>query len=67
MVTHSMAHATSLGDRLLMAHQGRLIYDVSGPAKKRLRPHDLFEKFEELGRSDQLDETAARLLRDVYV
>jgi len=67
MVTHSMAHATSLGDRLLMAHQGRMIYDVSGAAKQRLRPNDLLEKFEELRRSDLLDETAARLLRDVYV
>ena len=36
-------------------------------AKHRLRPDDLLEKFEELRRSDQLDETAARLLRDVYV
>ena len=67
MVTHSMAHAASLGDRLVMAHQGRLVFDVSGAAKHRLRPHDLLEKFEELRRSDQLDETAARLLRDVYV
>jgi putative tryptophan/tyrosine transport system ATP-binding protein len=67
MVTHSMAHAASLGDRLIMAHQGRLIFDVSGAAKHRLRPHDLLEKFEELRRSDQLDETAARLLREVYV
>jgi putative ABC transport system ATP-binding protein len=67
MVTHSMAHAVSLGDRLLMAHQGRIIYDVSGAAKHRLRPHDLLEKFEELRRSDQLDETAAALLREVYV
>ena len=67
MVTHSMAHAASLGDRLIMAHQGRLIFDVSGAAKQRLRPNDLLEKFEELRRSDQLDETAARLLREVYV
>ncbi len=67
MVTHSMAHAASLGDRLIMAHQGRLVFDVSGAAKHRLRPHDLLEKFEELRRSDQLDETAAGLLREVYV
>ena len=67
MVTHSMAHATSLGDRLVMAHQGRMIYDASGAAKERLRPNDLLEKFEELRRSDQLDETAAGLLRKVYV
>jgi hypothetical protein len=50
-----------------MAHQGRLIFDVCGAAKQRLRPHDLLEKFEELRRSDQLDETAARLLRELYV
>jgi putative ABC transport system ATP-binding protein len=67
MVTHSMAHATSLGDRLLMAHKGRVVFDVSGAAKQRLRPHDLLEKFEELRRSDQLDETASALLREVYV
>jgi putative ABC transport system ATP-binding protein len=67
MVTHSMAHAASLGDRLVMVHQGRLIFDATGAAKERLRPHDLLEKFEELRRSDQLDETAARLLREVYV
>jgi putative tryptophan/tyrosine transport system ATP-binding protein len=67
MVTHSMAHAASLGDRLIMAHQGRLVFDVSGAAKHRLRPHDLLEKFEELRRADQLDETAAQLLRVAYV
>jgi putative ABC transport system ATP-binding protein len=67
MVTHSMAHAASLGDRLVMVHQGRLIFDASGAAKQRLRPNDLLEKFEELRRSDQLDETAARLLRELYV
>ena len=67
MVTHSMAHAAALGDRLVMVHQGRLIFDASGAAKQRLRPNDLLEKFEELRRSDQLDETAAQLLREVYV
>ena len=48
-------------------YQGRPIFDVTGAAKQRLRPHDLLEKFEELRRSDQLDETAARLLREAYV
>jgi putative tryptophan/tyrosine transport system ATP-binding protein len=67
MVTHSMAHAASLGDRLIMAHQGQLIFDASGAAKHRLRPHDLLDKFEELRRADQLDESAAGLLRELYV
>ena len=67
MVTHSMSHAAALGDRLIMAHQGKLVFDVSGREKHRLRSHDLLEKFEELRRSDELDETAANLLREVYV
>ena len=67
MVTHSMSQAASLGDRLVMLHQGRLISDASGASKQRLRPHDLLERFEDLRRSDQLDETAARLLREIYV
>ena len=67
MVTHSMTHAASLGDRLVMVHQGRLILDVSGAEKRRLRSHDLLEKFEDLRRSDQLDESAAQLIRENYV
>ena len=67
MVTHSMAHAASLGDRLVMVHRGRVILDVEGAQKRRLRPHDLLEKFEELRRSDQLDESAAELIRGLYV
>jgi putative tryptophan/tyrosine transport system ATP-binding protein len=51
----------------VMVHQGRVIFDASGAAKRRLRPNDLLAKFEALRRSDQLDETAAQLLREVYV
>jgi putative ABC transport system ATP-binding protein len=43
MVTDSLAHAASLGDRLIMAHQGRFILYDSGAAKHRLHPHDLLE------------------------
>ena len=50
-----------------MVHRGRVILDVEGAQKRRLRPHDLLEKFEELRRSDQLDESAAELIRGLYV
>ena len=36
MVTHSMQQALSLGDRLLMLHEGRICLDVQGEAKARL-------------------------------
>jgi len=67
MVTHSMAQAASLGDRLIMMHAGRVIYDVRGAEKTRLRSTDLLARFEEVRRREQLDEGAAELLRRTYV
>jgi len=67
MVTHSMHQAASLGDRLIMMHRGRILYDFQGAEKRRLRAEDLLARFEEVRRADQLDESAAELLRRVYV
>ena len=67
MVTHSMHQAANLGDRLLMMHRGEVIYDISGSERRRLRPSDLIDRFEELRRQDQLDEIAAEMLRSTYV
>lgn len=67
MVTHSMHQAAHLGDRLVMMVRGRVHYDIRGPEKERLRPEDLLDRFEEVRRSDQLDETAAEMLERMYV
>jgi putative ABC transport system ATP-binding protein len=67
MVTHSMAQAANLGDRLIMMHSGRIIHDFGGAERRRLRVDDLLARFEEVRRSEQLDESAAELLRRVYV
>ena len=67
MVTHSMHQAALLGDRLLMMHAGEIIHDLRGAEKRRLRPSDLVERFEELRREEQLDEIAAEMLRVSYV
>jgi putative ABC transport system ATP-binding protein len=48
MVTHNMKDAIQLGNRLVMMHEGRIIYDVSGEEKKRLTVEDLLHKFEEV-------------------
>lgn len=47
MVTHNMKDAITHGNRLIMMHEGRIIYDVSGEEKKRLKVADLLQKFEE--------------------
>ena len=67
MVTHSMHQATHLGDRLIMMHQGRVIHDFRGAEKRRLRSSDLLEIFEKVRARDQLDESAAQLLRSQYI
>lgn len=67
MVTHSMHQAANLGDRLVMMHRGRVIYDVRGAEKRRLRIDDLLNRFEEVRRGELLDESAAELLQRVYV
>lgn len=67
MVTHAMPQAVHLGDRLVMMHRGRIVYDVSGAEKQRLRPGDLLDRFEDLRRQELLDPSAAALLQAAYV
>jgi putative tryptophan/tyrosine transport system ATP-binding protein len=67
MVTHSMQQAANLGDRLIMMHRGRIIQDFQGEEKKRIRVDDLLSRFEEVRRAELLDESAAEMLRRVYV
>jgi putative ABC transport system ATP-binding protein len=67
MVTHSMHQATALGDRLIMMFEGRVLHDFRGAEKQRTRPEDLIARFEEVRRTEQLDESAAEMLRRAYV
>ena len=47
MVTHNMRDAIHIGNRLIMMHEGRIIYDVAGEEKKNLQVEDLLKKFED--------------------
>ena len=47
MVTHNMRQAIDYGDRLLMLHQGSVIYDIEGEAKKKLTVETLLHHFAE--------------------
>ena len=48
MVTHNMKDAIVHGNRLIMMHEGKVIYDVAGEEKKKLHVSDLLAKFEEV-------------------
>lgn len=46
MVTHNLRYAVEYGNRLIMMHEGHIIYDVSGEEKKNLHVSDLLAKFQ---------------------
>lgn len=52
MITHNMKDAIAHGNRLVMMHEGRIIYDVAGEEKKKLSVADLLHKFEEASGSE---------------
>ena len=45
MVTHSMAQALQYGDRTLMFHRGRIVFDVSGEERRSMSVVDLLNLF----------------------
>lgn len=47
MITHNMKDAIAHGNRLIMMHEGHIIYDVAGEEKKKLHVSDLLAKFEQ--------------------
>lgn len=52
MVTHNMKDAINIGNRLIMMHDGNIIYDVQGEEKKNLKVPDLLQKFEKASGSE---------------
>ena len=46
MVTHSMRQALDIGDRTIMLHQGQIVLDVSGEARRNMTVQDLLAQFE---------------------
>lgn len=48
MVTHNMAQALRLGNRLIMMHAGRIVFELSGEDKKNATVQDLLNEFAKL-------------------
>lgn len=66
MVTHSMAQAVQLPDRIIMMHRGRIVRDYDGADKARVRVADLLAAFDQVRRREQLDPAVAALLERDY-
>ena len=48
MITHNMKDALTLGNRLIMLHQGRIVVDVSGEEKANLTVEKLINLFKQV-------------------
>ncbi|MBE3563871.1 MAG: ATP-binding cassette domain-containing protein [Hydrogenibacillus schlegelii] len=46
MITHNMAHALRMGDRLIMMHAGEIVLDLSAEEKAQMEIDDLLRAFE---------------------
>jgi len=67
MVTHSMQQAVALGDRVILMHRGRIVESIGGPRKRQLRVEELLASFDRLRNADLVDESAAEMLRRLYI
>ena len=67
MVTHSIPQAVALGDRVLVVNRGRIVESIGGARKRRLRVEDLLDTFDRLRSGDLVDESAAEMVRRLYI
>jgi putative ABC transport system ATP-binding protein len=56
MVTHNMAQAITWGNRLVMMHAGRIIYEASGTEKAALTVEALVSRFHTASGADLVDD-----------
>ena len=52
MVTHNMQDAIDYGNRLIMMNDGKIIFDISGEQKKKLKKEELIHKFAQITNSE---------------
>lgn len=56
MVTHNLNHAIRMGNRLIMMHQGNIVIDISGEAKRTVTSNKLLAQFENYTSKDVLSD-----------
>jgi len=67
MVTHSIQQAVTLGDRVLIMHRGRIVESIGGARKRQVRVEELLNSFERLRSADLVDQSAAEMVRRLYI
>jgi putative ABC transport system ATP-binding protein len=52
MVTHNMAHAIKIGNRLLMMDEGEIILDIDAEEKAKLTTANLVQRFRDIKKKE---------------
>lgn len=55
MITHNMKDAIKYGNRLIMISNGRIIFDANKEEKEKLTVDDLYNKFEEFEKDNDIE------------
>jgi putative ABC transport system ATP-binding protein len=58
MITHNMSHAMEIGNRMVMMHRGRVLFDLDERERAGLTVTDLIGRFRDLAADDLTDRTA---------
>jgi putative ABC transport system ATP-binding protein len=58
MITHNMSHAIEYGDRTVMMHRGRILFDLDSEQRAGLTVNDLIQRFRALAPDELSDRTA---------
>ncbi len=61
MVTHSMQQALEVGTRTIMLHEGKIVFDVKGEARKGLTVVDLLDLFKKNQQGEELSDDSLLL------
>lgn len=56
MITHNLSHAIKYGNRLLMMHRGKTIFDIGKEEKSKLTKTDLIEEFNKVAFKEELSD-----------
>jgi putative tryptophan/tyrosine transport system ATP-binding protein len=67
MVTQSIQQAAALGERALIMHRGRIVESIGGARKRQLRVEELLDSFDRLRTADLVDQSAAEMVRRLYI
>lgn len=55
MITHNMSHAIEYGNRTVMMHRGRILFDLDATQREGLTLADLIDRFRQLADDEMLD------------